>query len=132
MNTSFHFRAHTSNLLSKEFLEMVRPSLKQGGIFYYNTTSSKEALRTAAMTYPYALRVLNFVAVSDGPMKLDKQRWRKLLTQYKIDGLPVLGITPKILALGNTLESRDSLLRTTEDARLLLMTIWGRSGEIES
>jgi spermidine synthase len=127
MNTSFHWRDHISNLLSKEFLELVRPALKSGGIFYYNTTGSREVFRTAAETYPYALRVLNFVAVSDLPIQLDKQGWNSLLKNYEIDGKPVLDLTQKagrerleqVLSLVDQMDFRDILLRKTEGARII-------------
>ncbi len=33
---------------------------------------------------------MNFVAVSDSPLKIDKDRWEKVLLDYRIDGHPVL------------------------------------------
>jgi hypothetical protein len=86
MNTTFHWRAQVSNLLSVEFLELVRQHLTREGIFYYNTTWSARALFTGAMVFPYSLRVANFLAVSDSPILVDKSRWEKRLTAYHIDG----------------------------------------------
>jgi spermidine synthase len=138
MNTSFHWRDHVSNLLSKDFLESVRSALKPGGIFYYNTTGSKEVLRTAIQSYPHALRMINFVAVSDSPIILDKQRFRSLLKNYKIDGQPVLNLSrtvdqqrlEELVAWINKVESRDSLLKTTEGAKIItddnMGVEWGR------
>ena len=93
MNTSFHWRAHATNLLSREFLELTRQHLNPGGILFYNTTGSPEVQLTAATTFPYALRVLNFIAVSDSPIKIDKERWRQVLLAYRIDNKPVLDMT---------------------------------------
>src|SRR5476649_179179 len=39
-NTTWHFRASVTNLLSVEFLDLGRLHLNPGGIFFYNTTSS--------------------------------------------------------------------------------------------
>jgi len=86
MNTSFHWRNHISNLLSVEFLEIARRHLAPGGVFFYNTTGSDDAIATALSVYPYALRVVNCVAVSDSPLAFDRERWRTTLLSYMIDG----------------------------------------------
>ena len=39
-NTTWHFRANTTNLLSAEFLGLIKSHLNPGGIFFYNTTDS--------------------------------------------------------------------------------------------
>jgi spermidine synthase len=86
MNTTWHWRGHSTNLLSVEFLELARTHLEQGGILYYNTTSSDDVKKTAATVFPHALRVWNFIAVSDSPFSFDKERWRHILTTMTIDG----------------------------------------------
>jgi hypothetical protein len=90
MNTSFHWRANISNLLSADFLRMIRPHLEPGGAMYYNTTNSGEAQLTGATVYPYALRVSSFLAVSDTPLQFDKAALKETLLAYRIDGTPVL------------------------------------------
>jgi spermidine synthase len=45
--------------------ELAESHLNPDGIHYFNTTSSDEAQRTAAVFFPYAMRVTNFIAVSD-------------------------------------------------------------------
>jgi spermidine synthase len=87
-NTTWHWRAHVSNLLSAEYLDLVRAHLRPGGIFYYNTTRSLDVLRTAVAKFPYVLGVSNFVAVSDTPFRFDATRWRNTLEQTTIDGVP--------------------------------------------
>ena len=90
MNTTWNWRAHSTNLLSVEFLELARAHMLPGAILYYNSTSSADVKKTAATVFPHALRVWNFVAVSDSPFTWDKQRWMDLLQTMKIDGKPAL------------------------------------------
>jgi len=85
MNTTFNWRANTTNLLSVEFLQLLRKHLNAGGIVYYNTTDSAEVQFTGISVFPYALRVSNFLAVSDSPIGFDRSGWRDLLTTYRID-----------------------------------------------
>jgi spermidine synthase len=92
MNTSYSWRANMSSLLSVEFLKMARSRMKPGGIMFYNTTWSSAALRTGATVFPYSLRVGNFLAVSDQPIRVDKARWEALLSHYRIDGKPVFNL----------------------------------------
>jgi spermidine synthase len=93
MNTSFNWRANVSNLLSVDFLQMIRRHLKPGGVEYYNTTGSGEVQLTGATVYPYALRVANFIALSDTPIVFDKARLRSALAAYRIDGRPVFDLS---------------------------------------
>ena len=134
MNTTSNWRANITNLLSVEFMDLLRAHLNQGGIAYYNTTSSKNVLATGATAFPYALRVLNFLAVSDSPVTLDKNRWRTALTNYRIDGSPILNLSDppqrvrleQILHLADELdvpsgelESRGNLLHRYQNIRLI-------------
>jgi len=92
MNTTFHWRANVSNLLSVEFLRLLRRHMKPGGIAYYNTTASEEVQATGATEFPYALRISNFLAVSDSPVVLDRSLWKTMLEGYKINGQPVFDL----------------------------------------
>jgi hypothetical protein len=91
-NTSFHFRANATNVLSLEFMDLVRHHLRPGGVFFYNTTESMRALRTGCIAFRHGVRIENFVAVGDSPMDLDGQRWRDALAHWQIDGKPVLDL----------------------------------------
>ncbi|HEY3930446.1 MAG TPA: hypothetical protein VGL89_18885 [Candidatus Koribacter sp.] len=90
MNMTFHWRANATNLLSREFLELVRLHLEPGGAHFYNTTSSLEAFATAVAVFPHAVRIGNFIAVSDQPLVFQPDRWRQRMANYFIDGHPVL------------------------------------------
>lgn len=144
MNTTFHYRAHATNLLSKEFLEHARTHLAGSGVLYYNTTSSGDVFKTGITVFPHALRVMNLLAVSDSPIVLDKTRWEPALRAWRIDGQPVLDGSPaaekrllEILSLADTLdkpvgedglESRDSMLKSFANDRVItddnMMSEW--------
>jgi spermidine synthase len=86
MNTSFHWRDHMSNLLSIDFLRIVQAHLNPGGILYYNATGSADVMATGLHVFRYGIRVMNFLAVSDSPFPVDKERWLRVLRDYRIDG----------------------------------------------
>jgi spermidine synthase len=88
-NTTWYYRANVTNLLSREFLALVRDHLAPGGIFYYNTTSSPRAQRTACLEMPYAMRFSNHMVVSQSPIAVDFDRWHRVLTGYQIGGVSV-------------------------------------------
>jgi spermidine synthase len=120
MNTTWHWRAHITNLLSTEFMQLARAHLSPGGIFYFNTTSSADVQLTAAKTFPHAMRVMNFMAVSDAPFSFDRARWRDLLATFRIEGKPSLDLSTdgdrkllEDLASYNDLEERDAILART-------------------
>jgi spermidine synthase len=114
MNTTFHWRSHNSNLLSTDFLRIMRPHLEPGGVLYYNTTGSPEVMLTGATVYPYALRILNFMAVSDQPLQFHTHALRDALLAWRIDGQPVID------------PSRDEDRRKLED-----MLAWPGTSAIE-
>jgi spermidine synthase len=89
-NTTFHWRAGVTDLLSVEFLHLIRQHLRPGGVFAYNTTSSNDVQKTGAVTFAGVLRVDNFLAVSDSAIRVDPEAWRQFLLVYRIDGRSVL------------------------------------------
>jgi spermidine synthase len=137
MNTTFHWRANASNLLSVEFLKLIRAHLNPGGIAYYNTTSSREVQLTAASVFPYALRISNFIAVSDTAFSFDRARLERLLSTYSIDGRPVFNLkseadrvrlkevvgipfsAAEMGVLDQSLETRESLLSRLQGSRII-------------
>jgi spermidine synthase len=91
-NTTQHWRPHATNLLSVEYLRLIREHLRPGGVYYFNTTYSPAVIRTAMGEYPHGVRVVNFAAVSDAPLPFDRARFREVLSRYMLDGRPVLDL----------------------------------------
>lgn len=137
MNTTWHWRAHCTNLLSREFLELVRTHLSPGGVCLYNTTGSPEVQRTACAVFPHVVRVLNNVVVSDSRLMPDRARWRQALLAWRIDGRAVMDLSrpadretmDKVMGLVESIadaeydfyamETRSSILARTEGARII-------------
>jgi len=137
MDTTYNWRANATNLLSVEFLDLARAMLKPGGILFYNTTFSAQAQRTGAVRFPYAFRFGGLLAVSDSPIQIDKERWRRTLLNYRLEGKPILNpalaedqdILTGILQIADTLpgntykseemETRENILRRTQGTAII-------------
>jgi hypothetical protein len=87
-NTTWHFRANVTNLVSREFLALVKEHLNPGGVFFYNTTGSDRVQRTGCEVFPHGARFTNHMVVSAAPIAWDFQRWQRVLEAYRIDGRP--------------------------------------------
>jgi spermidine synthase len=110
MNTTWYWREYTSYLLSVEFLELARHALKPNGFLTYNLTGSNNALHTALSSFKHALRVKNFIALSDRAIQLNSNRLRSVLETYHINGqLVVDKNNPEDQALLNTLAHKAQL-----------------------
>jgi spermidine synthase len=117
-NTPFHWRAHSTNLLSLEYCRLVRAHLNPGGVYYFNTTGSAAALKTSMVEFPYGLRYRSLSAVSASPIAFERARLRAVLSRYRIDGRPILSLgrasdRERLEAVLTSLEveNRDSILR---------------------
>jgi spermidine synthase len=84
-NTSQHWRAHATHLLSREFLEIVRAHLNASGVYYFNTTYSHAALKTAMCSFAHGVLVINFAALGDS-LAFDRRRLRQVLEDFRLDG----------------------------------------------
>jgi spermidine synthase len=89
-NSTYNWRSMATQLLSKEFLELIRKHLKPGGIYFYNTTRSAEVFHTGASTFPYAFRFINHLVLSDSEINIDRNHLRSMLLKYEIEGKKVI------------------------------------------
>ncbi|MGY3452239.1 spermidine synthase [Bradyrhizobium sp. USDA 4353] len=92
-NTTWHFRANATNLLSTEFLGLAKQHLNPQGVLFFNTTDSRRAQRTACLVFPYGARFTNHMVVSQAPIAFDYERWRHVLQNYSIDGEPLFNVS---------------------------------------
>ena len=87
-NVTLHWRINATHLLSREFFALAASRLRPGGILYFNTTSSDEAMRTACTVFRSGLRFSNFVAVGNGVVGFDAEAFRALVRVTAVDGRP--------------------------------------------
>ena len=124
-NTTFHWRSNSTNLLSREFLQLMRAHLNPGGVVYYNTTGSSHVDFTAAAVFPHVVRFRSFVAASDSPFSLTKkERIASLLRFTDVDGQPILLSSPeheKVLhrLAGTDVQDIGNRLRGMTDLRVI-------------
>jgi spermidine synthase len=112
VNGTMHWRANASNLLSREFTELVRSRLEPGGLYFFNATGSMRAAQTAARAFRHVAGINNCIAASDAPLELDLERWKQVMAGYAIDGERV--IAGDDAARRRTLERLAAVLRTRE------------------
>lgn len=91
MNTTWHWKAYTSNLLSIEFLSMVAASLSPNGVTTFNTTGSYDAFFTGQHVFPEAVRYSNFVYGSFKPLLLNSVTAADALCSLKFELLQLAG-----------------------------------------
>lgn len=96
MNTTFHWRSQSTNLLSVEFFQLCKTRLSQGGVLYFNTTGSKDAVFTVAQVFPHIVEYGGFAAASDYPFNLSiPERRNNLLRFHTPEGTSFFQATPQ-------------------------------------
>ncbi|MEY2633282.1 MAG: hypothetical protein RIR00_1936 [Pseudomonadota bacterium] len=99
MNNTYHWRAYSTLLLSREFLQQLDGHLNHGGLIAYNSTWSWDAFATAASVFPQVYRYLNCVIAGRQvglPAEADAL---ERLAALQLDGKPLLDLdNPAVLA----------------------------------
>lgn len=91
MNTTYHWRAYSTNLLSREFLLLLKKHMKKDAVLTYNTTGSFDVLKTAGSVFNHAYLYGNFVIAADFDWRSalkDKNATNKLAA-LTLDGKPL-------------------------------------------
>lgn len=65
MNTTWHWRANSTLLLSEQMLRQLKSHMAPGGLVGYNATGSPDAFLTASRVFQHAYRYRNFVYAAD-------------------------------------------------------------------
>jgi spermidine synthase len=121
------WRAHVTNLNSREFLELIRRHLKPGGVLFYGVSGSEQAQLTGVTVFPYAMLIGTTLAVSDSPFQLDIERWKRVMAAYRLDGAPLVDLhNPAHQEMFNQVirsylasPQRDAILRANHARRIV-------------
>ena len=89
-NTTYHWRAYTSLLLSREYMQELQRHLAPGGIVAMNTTESLDAYATALAVFQHVARYSNFAYMSDQALSRRPDA-EAVLRACKIGNRPSLG-----------------------------------------
>jgi spermidine synthase len=89
MNATNHWRAYASNLLSVEFLRLIKAHMFPGGLLAYNGTESPDALYTADSVFSNAYSYRNFIIAgeTDFRNKLVTPQSRRRLQAIQFNGI---------------------------------------------
>jgi len=84
VNTTFHWRAYSTMLLSRDFMELVRAHLADSGIYAFNSTGSHDAFATAQAVFPYVYRFDTFAIAANHELNLDSGTAVRRITQIAL------------------------------------------------
>ena len=90
-NTTFSWRAYSANLLSREYMQLVRSHLRTGGIAAFNSTYSSDVLETARNVFPFVQRRDNFIYGSDNDFSRPTATAERSFRELQLDSRPVFG-----------------------------------------
>ncbi len=90
INTTFHWRANVTHLLSAEFHALARSRLAPDGVLYFNTTWSAAAMYTACRSFAYGLRFGSYMAVGNAEVAMDAAAFEGSVRHVAIDGQPAV------------------------------------------
>lgn len=91
MNTTWHWRANSSFLLSSEFLQIIKKHMASGAVMAFNATDSPDAFYTATQVFEHAYRFSNFVYAAnfDFRERKDSPTAKQIYAKVNIEGEPL-------------------------------------------
>lgn len=102
MNTTYHWRAYITNLLSQEFLRLLKRHMTPGAVLEYNTTGSPDVVKTAESVFKHVYLYENFVIAADfdwrGRLVSDEAMLR--LSSLTMDGRPLFPVGSNKVIMG--------------------------------
>ena len=84
-NTTWYFRANVTNLLSAEFLDLIKQPSQSGRHFLLQHHQFRRVQRTACLAFADGARFTNHMVVSDAPIALGFCAVADTLEAYRID-----------------------------------------------
>ena len=99
MNTTFHWRAYITMLLSREFLDVLKSHMNPGAVLAYNSTYSWDAFRTAREVFDNIWCYGNFVIAGDGIVLPSEKEAIDRLAALRLDNRPLVDLSrPEVAA----------------------------------
>lgn len=97
MNTTFYWRAYSTNLLSTEFLTLLKSHCNQDAVVALNGTDSPDVLKTTRQVFPHVYLYENFVIASDFDWRkrLQAATAERKLAALTLDGKPLFPVGSK-------------------------------------
>lgn len=90
MNTTFHWRAYTTLLLSREFLDILKPHMSPGAVLAYNSTYSPDVYNTAAQAFNHVWAYGNFVIAGDDLAIPSEEEGIRRIAALRLDNRPLV------------------------------------------
>jgi predicted membrane-bound spermidine synthase len=87
-NTTFHWRANSTNLLSIDYFRELRSHMAPGAIAAINTTSSLDVFRSTQEAFAFAFRFRNFVYAGDRDFRASSETVLERLRLCRIGDSP--------------------------------------------
>lgn len=78
-NTTFHWRANVTNLLSQQYFVEVKSHINNGGIVATNSTGSFDVFKTFQKVFAFTYRYENLAYASDTPLAIATEEMKKRL-----------------------------------------------------
>jgi SAM-dependent methyltransferase len=88
-NNTFSWRAYSTNLLSREYMQLTAAHLKPGGIAAFNSTHSGDVLATARCVFPFVERRASFIYGSEADFSHPIADAERAYRELKLGGAPV-------------------------------------------
>ncbi|MCQ3827972.1 hypothetical protein HXX02_00795 [Microbulbifer elongatus] len=117
MNNTWHWRANSTNLLSSEFMGLLKSAIAENGVITFNTTRSVDVFYTASRVFDGAFIYRNFVYASD----------HDLNTTLASNGDRLCMLSPARLE-GQSCENSE-FLRVVEKLKTIDLLSWGEAPE---
>lgn len=88
MNNTWHWRAYSSLLLSREFFTQLKQHMAPNAIVAFNSTYSQDAFLTANSVFGHAYRLSNFIYAAKHPLgeQFAREGNIQMLDGFKIQG----------------------------------------------